>query len=40
MDMIRHFGAGPIWASVKGDDNCDPSSIGTLTHIKSIENVC
>jgi hypothetical protein len=38
--MIGHFGAGPIWACLKVDDCCDPSSAGTLTHINSLENVC
>jgi hypothetical protein len=33
MGMIGHYGAGPIWACVKVDDCCDPSSTGTLTHV-------
>jgi hypothetical protein len=37
--MIGHFGAGPLWACVKVDDYYDPSSTGTLTRIKLLENV-
>jgi hypothetical protein len=36
MGMIVHFGAGPIWACVKVDEYCDPSSACTLTHVKSL----
>jgi hypothetical protein len=35
--MIGHLGAGPIWACVKIDDCCDPSSTSTLAHIKSLK---
>jgi hypothetical protein len=40
MGMIGHFSVGPIWACVKVDDYCDPSSIDTLTHVKVLEHVC
>jgi hypothetical protein len=29
-----------LWACVKVDDCCNSSSTGTLTHIKSLKNVC
>jgi hypothetical protein len=35
--MSEYFGTGPLWTWVKNDDWCDPSSSGTLTHIKTIE---
>jgi hypothetical protein len=38
--MIGHFGAGPLWACSKIDDYYDPSFVGTLTHVNSLENVC
>jgi hypothetical protein len=39
MSMSGHENAGPLWACVKVNICCDPSSIGTLTRVKSIENV-
>jgi hypothetical protein len=36
MGMIGHFGTGFLWACVK----VDSSSVGTLTHVNSLENVC
>jgi hypothetical protein len=39
LDMSGHFGACLIWACVKVDECCDPSFIGTLTRVKSLENV-
>ncbi len=35
--MIGHFSAGLLWACVKVDYCCDPSSAGTLTCVKTIE---
>jgi hypothetical protein len=35
--MSEYFGTGPLWTWVKIDDWCDPSSAGTLTHVKTIE---
>jgi hypothetical protein len=37
VDMSEYFGIGPLWTWVKNDDWCDPSSAGTLTHVKTIE---
>jgi hypothetical protein len=37
VDMSGYFGPGPLWTWVKNDDWFDPSSIGTLTHVKMIE---
>jgi hypothetical protein len=37
MGMIGHFGAGLFWACVMVDDCCNPSSVGTLIHVKSLE---
>jgi hypothetical protein len=37
MDMSEYFGTGPLWTWVKNNDWCDPSSTGTLTHVKMIE---
>jgi hypothetical protein len=34
--MIRHTSASPLEAGVKVADYCDPSSVGTLTHAKSL----
>jgi hypothetical protein len=39
MFLYGHFGAGPICACMKVDDCCDQSSIGILTHAKSIKCV-
>jgi hypothetical protein len=35
--MSEYFGTGPLWTWVKNNDWCDPSSAGTLTHVKMIE---
>jgi hypothetical protein len=40
LGMSGHFDADPIRACVKVDDYYDPSSAGTLSHVKSQENVC
>jgi hypothetical protein len=40
MGMMGHFSAGPLWACVKIDNYCDPSSPGTPTRVQSLENVC
>jgi hypothetical protein len=40
LGMSGHESAGPVWACVNVNDYCDPSSVGTLTHVKSIENIC
>jgi hypothetical protein len=37
---VGYFGTGPEWTYVKVDDCCDLSSVGTLTHVKSLEHVC
>jgi hypothetical protein len=37
--MIGHFSAGLLWACVKVDYCCDPSSAGTLTRVKSLESI-
>jgi hypothetical protein len=37
VDMSEYFGIGPLWTWVKNDDRCDPSSVATLTHVKTIE---
>jgi hypothetical protein len=35
--MSEYFGTGPLWTWVKNNDWFDPSSIGTLPHVKMIE---
>jgi hypothetical protein len=40
MGMSGHVSDDLIWACVKVDHCCDPSSAGTLTCVKSLENVC
>jgi hypothetical protein len=40
MGMSGHESASPLWVYIKIDDYCDPSSTGTLTHVKLVENVC
>jgi hypothetical protein len=40
MSMSGHESVDPLWACVKVDDCCDPSSVGTLTHVKLLKNVC
>jgi hypothetical protein len=40
MGISGHFGVGPLWTCVKVTDCCDPSSVSTLTHVKSLEHVC
>jgi hypothetical protein len=37
---VEYFDIGPWWTSVKVDDFCDLSSVGTLTCVKSIRYVC
>jgi hypothetical protein len=42
MSVLVHCGhesVGPLWACVKVDNYCDPSSVGTSTRIKSLEHV-
>jgi hypothetical protein len=29
-----------LWTLVKVHDCCDPSSIGTMTHVNLLEHVC
>jgi hypothetical protein len=36
---IGYFSTGPIWACMNVADCCDPSSVGTLTCVKSIEYI-
>jgi hypothetical protein len=38
--MSEHESASPLWVCVKIDDYYDPSSAGTMTHIKMLENIC
>jgi hypothetical protein len=40
LGISGYFGIGPLWACVKVDDCYDLSSTGTLTHVKSLENIC
>jgi hypothetical protein len=35
--MSEYFSTDPLWTWVKNDDWFDPSSAGTLTHVKTIE---
>jgi hypothetical protein len=39
MGMSGHVNAGHLWACVKVDDFCDPTSTGTLNHVKPLEYV-
>jgi hypothetical protein len=40
MNMSGYFITGPLWTWVKNYDCCDLSSVGTLTHVNSLQSIC